>query len=222
MKNVFERSASLVLVGSFNPAIFHPLWFANQGLLGKEECEAADLEVAHKSIAIFTVGWLRVEATQERFVARLCQDGFESLVRDFVINTFKKLPHTPVKAVGINHDCTFALDTIEEWHTLGHKLVPKTELWDNILQNPGTTSVSVREKREDPAPTGYINVRVEPTNKCANGIYVDVNDHYSLDAVTERPAAINAIEMIEKHWANSAKKADEIFDNIYTYGSTAK
>jgi hypothetical protein len=44
----------LVLRGTFNPAILHPLWFVSAQLLRREEAEAAEIQVVHPQVADFT------------------------------------------------------------------------------------------------------------------------------------------------------------------------
>lgn len=222
MKNIIDREVSVVLVGDFNPAIFHPVWFASQDLLGKLEADNAEIEVTHKNISIFTIDWLRVEVTRERFVATLSQDGFEALLLDFVAGTFKKLSHTPVRAVGLNRNCTFSLSQTEEWHALGHKLVPKDELWNDLIRNPGTKTVTVTGLREEDCETpGQINIRVEPSGAAKNAVHIDVNDHYQLDQnKDEKHTALDALAVIEKNWETSDKRADNVYERIFLYGSS--
>lgn len=50
----------VVLVGSLNPAIFTPAWFALHGLLPESAAESAELEVAHPQLTRFSTDWLRL------------------------------------------------------------------------------------------------------------------------------------------------------------------
>jgi hypothetical protein len=38
---------SVVLLGNFNPKIFHPAWFGAQQLIGKQEEEGSKVEIVH-------------------------------------------------------------------------------------------------------------------------------------------------------------------------------
>ena len=44
---------SIVLIGDFNTSIFHPRWFAVQGLLRESEVQGAEIEIMHRDIAVF-------------------------------------------------------------------------------------------------------------------------------------------------------------------------
>lgn len=61
---------SVVAAGSFNPAIFHPWWFADKELMPQNAIEDA-LErefVAVRQLATFTADWLSVQVTLEQAV----------------------------------------------------------------------------------------------------------------------------------------------------------
>ena len=68
MSDDTERlSASVVLVGKFNPAIFSPAWIAEIGLVDPKAAESAKLQVIHPDIAIFEVGGFSFDVRQNRF-----------------------------------------------------------------------------------------------------------------------------------------------------------
>ncbi len=46
-------TVSIVLVGSFNPAIFQPMWFAANELIGRADAENAEVAVVHPDITQF-------------------------------------------------------------------------------------------------------------------------------------------------------------------------
>ena len=45
---------SIVVLGDFNPAIFHPLWFSVNGLVADAEAKDADVGFIHKQFASFS------------------------------------------------------------------------------------------------------------------------------------------------------------------------
>src|SRR5688572_8331526 len=92
---------SIVLLGSFNPAIFHPEWFARHGLLREDEGKA-DLDVVSPPVASFSLDWLKVQVTGDRFIATAEDVGHSLPLRDLVIGTFTYLEHTPIRGVGLN------------------------------------------------------------------------------------------------------------------------
>ena len=45
---------SVVALGSFNPAIFQPLWFSSNNLVRKEEAEGAEIKIIHHDVTMFS------------------------------------------------------------------------------------------------------------------------------------------------------------------------
>jgi hypothetical protein len=61
---------SIVAAGAFNPAIFHPWWFADKELLAENAIEEALGKefVAVRELAAFTADWLSVQVTLDQLV----------------------------------------------------------------------------------------------------------------------------------------------------------
>src|SRR4051812_15052330 len=95
-------ATAVVFLGSFNPSIFQPEWFARQNLLTAAEVEGPNtkVQIVHPQIAQFETESFIVEVTTERFLATVKPNTPGVLLRDFVIGTFYLLEHTPVRAMG--------------------------------------------------------------------------------------------------------------------------
>ena len=65
---------SVVVLGTFNPAIFTPAWFELHGLLPHGVDARAELTVAHPQVTAFTVDWLRLDVVVE-LLCRRCDGG---------------------------------------------------------------------------------------------------------------------------------------------------
>jgi hypothetical protein len=74
LPKIHEDIASIVLVGSFNPAIFQPAWLAAKGLIRESESDAAVVELIHPEVAQYSAAWLHVLVTRERY-ARSADGG---------------------------------------------------------------------------------------------------------------------------------------------------
>jgi hypothetical protein len=61
--------ASMVLVGSFNPRIFRPDWFARVGLVTEAEAGAANVEIIHPEITVLWMDRLRLRVEPGRLIA---------------------------------------------------------------------------------------------------------------------------------------------------------
>jgi len=72
-----QREASIVIVGSFNPAIFQPAWLVRQQILGPNDIDETKLEVVHPEVARFPIAWGHMEVVRERFLE---DGGTEALI----------------------------------------------------------------------------------------------------------------------------------------------
>jgi hypothetical protein len=85
---------AIVLSGVFNPAIFQPVWLADNSLLRREETDEAEIGVIHPDVAAFNAGWLQLQVTRELFSATSSDPAAHELLGDFVGGVFRhQRPH---------------------------------------------------------------------------------------------------------------------------------
>lgn len=204
---IAQDEASIVLVGTFNPAIFHPAWLARHGLIQDPEAEAADVQLIGGEVAVIALKWARIEVTRDRFIVRSNDETHFEPLRDLVVAIFQLLEHTPVTQIGINRDIQFELPTLDEWHKIGHKLAPK-DIWLRHLKEPGMARLSIQSVRPDDFK-GTINVSVYPSGQ--KMVTIAVNDHYDLGDVNGRKAS----EIIADKWISSIDRAIALAKSIY-------
>lgn len=202
--NKVVDTASIVLIGSFNPGIYHPAWFQKQELLQDVEIEKPVIEIINNDIAIFTAAWLRIEVTGSKFIAATEDESKFNPLRDLVIGTFRLLDQTPIQVIGMNREIGFELCSLDEWHEVGHALAPKN-IWQKIslIHDPGMLSLVMQSNRKDEYE-GKFNVTVKPLFKKQNTVSVAFNNHIELkkndnDLLT----AEKACEVIEAEWEKS-------------------
>jgi hypothetical protein len=206
------QSISIVFLGDFNPKIFQPAWFAAQGLIRQKEADEAKIDVIHPEVVSFALEWLVLQVTRERFLASTTQQPYYKIVRDLVLGTFKLLQYTPLNKLGINTDMHFRMDSVENWHALGHRLAPK-DLWRDILKNPGMRLLNVEGQRPDEF-RGYIRVQVEPSTRILPGVYFQVNDHYEIETIRPGMGAEEMLTIFERVWDDSLIRSKNIVSNI--------
>jgi len=179
---------AIVLLGSFNPAIFTPAWFERHGLL-PPGAGNANLRIAHPEITAFDVGWLDLEVTRERLQARTFQ-GPDIRVHDLVLRLLtEQLPHMPVRAMGINLEVHFRLNA-GQLNRLTRALAP-VDLCSaaevGSQDEPRMISLTMHKPVATTPPIAQhqINVTVGPSERLqdaySSGVCVRVNDHYALD-----------------------------------------
>ncbi len=196
---------SFVIVGDFNPKIFHPLWFSKHGLIGEHESEEAKIQVIHSDVAVFNLEWLRLQVTRDRFDISTTQEAYFEVLRDLVISIFGILEHTPVKMLGINYQLHFKMKSEDEWNSLGHRLAPK-ETWNKVLKNPGMQKVSIKSERTDDYK-GNIIASAEPSSKIKHGVFFSINDHYESNLPDENNWTGSMVSIIKDNWDESIQRS---------------
>lgn len=198
-------TVNLILLGSFNPKIFQPAWFASEGLVSKEEADEADVRVVHPEISAFTMNKITFEITRDRIVISAALEPLFKVIRDIAVGTFDLLHFTPIHSVGINREFHFQLDSVERWHALGHKIAPK-EIWNDVLEKPGTRKLAIQGVRTD-SYKGHVLVQVEPSFRVHPGIFVLFNDHYDVNDPQSATGAEGILELLKANWQVSIDRA---------------
>lgn len=170
---------TVVLVGDFNPKIFHPMWFSHNEIIRQNEAAEAVVEIVHADVASFSIEWLTVQVLHDRFTAAIKAEAYRKHLGDLVQNVFTQLGHSPVRQLGLNASFRLNFRSESDWHGFGHFLTPKSP-WADVLSSPGMRSVVMQGVRSDDRP-GHINVTIEPDLRTRSDAIVRINDHYDLD-----------------------------------------
>lgn len=214
MREFRHRRINLVLLGEFNPAIFQPSWLAHNKLIREEQAtgEALSIGLIHPEVSDFKTGWLHLQVFKERLQANPTEDGCDEEIRDVVIGILRLLPHTPVHALGINSVAHWEMESVEQWHTLGHTLAPKSP-WGCLLEQPGMRSLTMEGVRTDDC-AGQIRVKVEPSSLVSPGVSVEVNDHFQVKSPGESAGAGQILGILEEHWIKARDRGMRIIERL--------
>jgi hypothetical protein len=222
-----QNSVNIVLIGSFNPAIFQPAWFVVNNMISKEDLDSSEtkVEIIHPGIAKFKVGdWLNITVMQEQFIAETNEPPFIRL-SDLVAKIFGEiLIHTPVIQMGINRMVHFNVGSEENRNKIGKMLAPQ-ELWgewakDIEGKNPkkrgGMFAIVMRQVDLDDREKGHIQAEVKPSPLIPNGagIFVGINDHYEIPNDDSLDSAIRMARILGKKFDDSLQKSEWIIDQI--------
>src|SRR5436190_1555698 len=131
-----EEAIAIVMLGSFNPAIFQPFWLSAQELIRPEEAKNARIRAIQAEVADFSTEWFQLQVLQNRFQLVSQEPRHFGPVRDLSAAIFTILSHTPIKVLGMNRSFHFKMPSLDVCNSIGHKLAPK-EHWDEIMQEPG-------------------------------------------------------------------------------------
>jgi hypothetical protein len=211
--------ASIVMIGSFNPAIFQPRWLGTQQLIRKEEAENAKITTIREEIADFSTEWFNLQVVGDRLQLRSTDPMRYGPLRDLASGILTLLPHTPVKAIGMNRHFHFSIPSIDLWHGIGHLLAPK-DSWNAILEKPGLLSMRIRGYRSgtdrlaDGTPSGRdtSNWKIEPSTVIGPGLFVELNEEFT--APDGSQGAEWGREVVMKQWDQVMSYAEESTDHF--------
>jgi hypothetical protein len=208
--------ASIVLVGSLNPAIFQPQWFARNGLLPQKEVDEADLQVVHPQMSHFETERFVLQVTPERFNGFSKQNTISAPLKDLVLGTFFILEHTPVTAMGINAMFHFSIPSEESWHRIGDKLAPK-EAWKEVLPGrPGMLSLDIISPKESPKGAS-IRVRIQPSVLVKpHGVYFEINNHFP---ASEESGLKGLMSLLQSEWDSAQENGETIARYILNWAA---
>lgn len=214
---------SIVAVGDFSPAAFHPAWFSLHGLLSAEAAEAAKVHIVSPEATEFEFDWLTVEVTTRAFSMTTLQEPYVR-VRDLAASLFgERLPDPPVRALGINRTAHFRVRDMSERDRIGRALAP-TEAWGKWAaalgldgHHGGMTSLTMTQVDIDGRPDDdIINVKVEPSVRIGGrrtGVYVIINDHYTIKRASGKSSEqLRAI--LDSRFDESRRWSDGIIDHV--------
>lgn len=174
-----QQVFSVVILGNFNPKIFHPLWYAQNELIAEQEMDEADDVLSSSEVSMFNWHGIHFQIEQHRFGLTTKDAAQVPQLRDLTIASFSLLEHTPLSAIGFNLESRFQLPSREAWNSVGDRLAPKDK-WQSILEDPGMLSVAMLGKRKD-CSADRISIRVVPASGLENGVVVSINQHYNIE-----------------------------------------
>ena len=208
------ESASIVLVGSFNPAILHPQWFAKHGLIPEGEAKTAEVAVVSSQFTAVQFAWFALQVMDERFTATTTDPSQYRALEECVSGTFALLEFTPIVAMGLNSERHVRVPSEDIWTPLEDKLAPR-EVWTSVL--PGSRdgasalqTLSVVGARPE-SPATRFGVTIEPSHRFQPGLFLRTNEHFGFD---EGGDATVPMQELRENWNGALAYANRVTDNI--------
>lgn len=210
-----RKQYSIVIIGSFNPEMFHPQWFNRQGIISQEDMEFAIDQnsqsplVVAPQLTIFRTPQMTVQIDTKRFEVKADKEPLISLI-DFVTKTFENLSSYSIKAFGFNFIANYKAESKEEYHKIGDLLAPKG-YWEELLNEEitGNDRISgldfIRMKKQKKDSNNYILFTLQSSPFFLNAFMLSCNDHNVLDENNQ--SADRAMDLINERYK-------EAFDNM--------
>lgn len=206
--------STIVLIGSFNPQIFHPEWFAHQDLLPEAEAASAEIKLIVPQVSQFETVRFIFQVTQERFSIMTKPSANDAPLSDLVMGTFSILEHTPVKGMGLNFHKHFAMESEEQWHRFGDRVAPK-EAWNKVLPGrPGLVSMTIQSRFDSPEGAQF-TIKAETSTQVTFGIYFDTNENYPAPKDNALKTLMN---LLGERWGEAQSYATTVVNHILAWG----
>lgn len=218
-------TSSIVALGDFNPAIFSPDWFERNNLIGQDDAQTArdgkQLIVSH-TVTVLETEWFALQVLEGQ-LTMTSKGVLSPAFRDLAIGIFQLVPHTPVRAAGLNFMGDFKLASEDEYHKIGDTLAPKN-IWNELCSDDehsvGLASLTIRvqhgKRGEKLLSQNEKRISVQPSNRFRIGVFLSYNDHHELKGDFEeglRPAERLAT-IIDKDWESAWHDSVRVFDGV--------
>ena len=216
-------SANIVILGSFNPAIFSPDWLEQNQLIGPDDAKvirSSENFVVTRQIAQLESETFRLLVDENKYQAN-CAGVAGPLIRDLTMGVLELLPHTPLRAVGLNFDIQYRFHDRDAYYKVGDALAPKS-IWLEILGDPDH-SIGLEQLRiivQDGKRGEKLNSPNSKTVSVQRGgtlmtIRLSYNDHHEFVNHLERTAAAEAaIEILKDQWHKQLQIAEQTFEQV--------
>jgi hypothetical protein len=206
-----------VLIGSFNPAIFQPMWFAKEDLIDERDANTAQNVIVTQDLTVFSIDTgfqFKLQVDKSRFVLTTRNPAHFIVLRDLVTQTFEILEHTPVRQLGINRDVHYRVSTDDRWTAIGDILVPKSP-WHKFTA-PKTLSLVIQGHRAG-GNAQYVQTTVRPSVLFPSEkvLEINTNEHYDWDPDV---SAGKAIKTIADNWDAAYAFSQELGESIFQCG----
>jgi hypothetical protein len=207
--NLEIEGASIVLLGSLNPAIFQPFWLAKHNLISEADAKDAEVHIVHPEVSALGLGaGLELEVSRERFTAATANPASFLPLRDLVLGVLNVLEHTPLTQMGLNYLAHYRAPSEAAWHELGHALAPK-ERWSHLVEKPGLRSLLMMGKLAE-SPNATLFVKVEPSQRVTPGVFIEATEDLRFDERSTAPFA----RTLGERWQPSLTDAKRIANEL--------
>lgn len=220
------EEASIVLIGSFNPSIFHPEWFIRHKIVPEWNYEAGQSRGGAAPVAILPdlaqvefQDDRRLEVFLNKFVIRTTRASEYLTLKDIVTNSFGILQETPIDQMGMNHQVLIEIPELSDWLKFGEQIAPKTP-WMNIAsyiddlddeqqQRLGLWNITMHMPRPDELP-GHIRPNIKVENNARRQLSISINSHINL----QDENTMTMVDYLNGHWEESLSLAKTLIDRI--------
>ncbi len=201
------HNLALVVIGSFNPAIIHPMWLVNKGLIRESDSNPEKIQIVHRDISKFELNFATIQVTHDRFEIFASNEADFMPMRDLALSIFSILRETPINSIGFNHLFHKSTSNSKEYEKFGNWLSPLNN-WKDVMRNPKLLEIKIVEPSNLDGPR--LTSTIMPSDLIRhNAFRYQLNYHINVDKTQYA-----AHDIIPKEWEASFEKAKEIFNHL--------
>ncbi len=222
------EDASIVLVGNFNPSIFHPEWFIRHEIVPAWNYPGRRPRGDEVAVAILP-DLAQVEFQDQRnlqvmlnkFNLRCTRASEYMTLKDIVTSTFDILQETPIKQMGMNYQAIIQLADTDLWLKFGEQMAPKSpwltaapyikELDKEKQSMLGLVEMTMQMPRPDDLK-GYIRPTLKVVDFDSRKLSISVNNH----VVIEDHSAATMIDHLNNHWEQALNFSEDFVKTTLT------
>lgn len=204
---------SVVLLGGFNPMIFHPFWLLQKKLISERDVTEKKI-VVNEQISTYHVGdWLEMTVTQKRCEFKIKKAERVVMMRDLIVGTLNALPEMPILAVGINRGGVYNLSDEKSYYIFGAKLAP-LGMWEPSFHDPRLRNIAIEDVGSEHFKERRRMIQIKPAEVQDYPYCVDfnINNHYDLEKVGQTVG--KALSVLNDNLDNDYETFQNIVDNL--------
>lgn len=214
-----SEEASIVLVGNFNPKIFHPEWFIRKSIIDEWDYSDDDVVNLPDLCKVELPSDRNITVLLNQFILRSSLASDHLALKDFVMSTFSYLKETPVKQMGMNYISIIKLADHRAWMHFTRDLAPHS-YWEKALNYFGSISPKKREElglwdmtmnlpRKDDIP-GHIRAKISVNSSVDRTLSFSINNHVEID----QSDAEVMIRILDEQWESSLELSKSLISDI--------
>ncbi len=206
---------SIVLLGIFNPILFHPFWLKDKGIISQQDIRIdKDIKgfVVHQQLSSFPVGdWLDVIIKPDRAEFRIKDAAKLVLLKDLVIAVLNALPDTPIISFGINHGVISTLGNLKNYYEFGKFLNP-LDIWQETFKEPRLKFLSIIDDK----PDGLFQktLMIQPAKHDNVEYCIDINMNYHSQMPENAQKSLLAAQRIAEHFESCLDDYENVVKNL--------
>lgn len=202
---------TIVLVGEFDVSTAQPERLVKEGLIRQSDLVDLNVTAFFADVASYSISWLSVAVEPKRMALSTRRNSpLPEPVRDFTVGFLEAMPGARISQLGLNSSRHFQVRNLATFNAIDNMAVPKEPMWTQLIEGPALRTVSVRGGRPGGRP-GFVEIKVEPSLRVEQGMYVLVTDHF--DAVGDSEP-LELLDVLSTDWTERLAAAENIIDTI--------